>query len=276
MGKSTLLNSLLQEKVAIVTNKPQTTRNLIRGIYTRPHAQIIFIDTPGIHKGQKQLSMQMMKMVDSAMDSDVLLLLVAPHMPRDEEAEIVARLKHKQAILLINKIDTIDKGELLPIIEAYSALGFKEVIPISATKGDNLQNLVDSIVDKLPQGPKYFPGDNLTDADDGFIIAEMVREKALYLLNDEIPHGIAVVVERLLERDNKPIIDIDATIFCEKQSHKGIIIGKQGAMLKEIGSKARADIQRLYESKINLQLWVKVKENWRDSEFFARRLVDNT
>jgi len=279
VGKSTLLNSLLGEKIAIITNKPQTTRNIIRGIMTTQECQIVFVDTPGHHKSKDKLSENMVKMSErSVKDGDVVLFVTAPaerhdiHPADTDILEVLANRKSTK-FLLINKIDTITKDRVLAITKAYNDIcTFDETFPISALKGDNLLALKESIFKYLPNGPKYFPDDIMTDASDAFLVGEMIREKALYLLQEEIPHGIAVEIGSLKKREDKDIIDIEATIFCEKNSHKGIIIGKQGAMLKDIGTRARRDIQRLYDEKINLQLWVKIKENWRDSDYFMRNL----
>ena len=276
VGKSTLLNSLLGEKAAIVSNKPQTTRNIIRGVMTTDSSQLVFLDTPGIHKGKHKLSENMLKMAQSsAASADIVLLLISAYSGRAnlESLEIARGLADMKVpvFLLINKIDTIEKGDILPIIEEFSALAnFAEIIPISAIKGENLGLLKEKLPQYLPIGPKYFPDDTVVDAADEFIISEMIREKALHLLSEEIPHGVAVAIERLAQREDKDIIDIEATIYCEKSSHKGIIIGKGGAMLKEIGMRSRADISRIYDAKINLQLWVKVKENWRNQDFYLR------
>ncbi|MCL2854228.1 MAG: GTPase Era [Defluviitaleaceae bacterium] len=277
VGKSTLLNSLLGEKVAIITNKPQTTRNMVRGIITTDEAQIVFVDTPGMHIAKDKLSENMVKMAENSIkNGDVVLFMTAPAEKSDihpADVEILKGLAKVSAakFLLINKVDLVDKGRLLPIMEAYNnACPFDETIPISALKGENLLNLRETIVKYLPAGPKFFPDDMMTDAPDKFIISEMIREKALYLLQEEIPHGIAVEITQLKKREGKEIVDIEATIYCEKNSHKGIIIGKGGAMLKEIGIRSRKDIQRIYEEKVNLQMWVKIKENWRDSDFFMR------
>ena len=279
VGKSTLLNSLLGEKVAIITNKPQTTRNNIRGILNGPDNQIVFIDTPGIHASKTKLGENMVKSAESTVSgADIVLFLTSPPNPgtsriiRPLDAEIAARLsKASKKFLVINKIDTVQKAEILPIVDAYKGLAdFAEIIPISALKGENLADLRDSIIKYLPTGPRYFPEGMVTDASDAFLVAEMIREKALYLLQEEIPHGIAVEILSLKLREDKPIIDIQANIYCEKPSHKGMVIGKQGAMLKNIATRARMDIERIYEEKINLQIWVKVKENWRDSDFFIK------
>ena len=275
VGKSTLLNSFLGEKVAIITNKPQTTRNNIRGILTRSDFQIVFVDTPGIHTPKHKLGKNMVKLAENSMaDGDVVLFVIAPTITNFDKS-IAERLAKSKAVkfLVINKIDTIDKGEILPIVEAYKELcDFAEIIPVSAMKGENLGTLKDNIIKYLPVGPRYFPEGMVTDAADSFIVAEMIREKALYLLQEEIPHGMAVEILSLARREDRPIIDIQANIYCEKSSHKGIIIGKNGAMLKNIATRARLDIERIYDEKINLQLWVKVKERWRDSDFFIRSL----
>ena len=277
VGKSTLLNSIMGEKLAIITNKPQTTRNIVRGIMTTADAQVVFVDTPGMHKAKDKLSENMVKMAENSVrDGDVILFVTAPAEKHDihpgdvEILQNLSKIKSKK-FLVINKIDTIDKGRILPITQAYNdECAFDATFPISALKGENLQLLKENIVAELPNGPQMFPSDMSTDVPDAFIIGELIREKALYMLQEEIPHGIAVEVESLKKREDKEIIDIQATIYCEKKSHKGMIIGKQGAMLKEIGTRSRRDIQRMYEEKINLQLWVKIKENWRDSDFFMR------
>ena len=275
VGKSTLLNSLLGEKVAIITNKPQTTRNNIRGILNLPGAQIVFVDTPGLHSPKDKLGKNMVQLAENSMsDGDLILFVIAPTVHRKdiEIAQNLFKNNPKAAkFLVINKIDTITKPEILPIVDAYKDVGdFQEIIPISAMKGENLTALKENIVKYLPLGPRYFPEDMVTDASDAFIVAEMIREKALYLLQEEIPHGIAVEILSLSRRQDKPIIDIQVNLYCEKPSHKGMIIGKQGAMLKDIATRARMDIQRIYEEKINLQLWVKVKEKWRNSDYFIR------
>lgn len=280
VGKSTLLNSLLGEKVAIITNKPQTTRSNLRGILNNVDCQIVFVDTPGIHAAKNKLGDNMVKSAESVVSgADVILLVTAPNqsgrLVNKLDGEIIQKMgKAKSAtkkILVINKIDTIQKGEILPIVDAYKDLcDFEEIIPISALKGENLSDLRDSIEKYLPEGPRYFPEGMMTDASDAFLVSEMIREKALYMLQEEVPHGVAVEILSMKLREDKPIIDIQANIYCEKASHKGMIIGKQGAMLKSIATRARMDIERIYEEKINLQLWVKVKENWRDSDFYIR------
>ena len=277
VGKSTLLNSIMGEKLAIITNKPQTTRNIVRGIMTTPDAQVVFVDTPGMHKAKDKLSENMVKMAENSVrDGDVILFVTASAEKHDIHPgdtgilEHMAKVKSKK-FLVINKIDTIDKGRILPITQAYNDIcQFDATFPISALKGENLQLLKENIIKELPLGPQMFPADMSTDVPDAFIVGELIREKALYMLQEEIPHGIAVEIESLKKRTDKEIIDIQATIYCEKKSHKGMIIGKQGVMLKEIGTRSRRDIQRMYEEKINLQIWVKIKENWRDSDFFMR------
>jgi len=275
VGKSTLMNSFLGEKVAIITNKPQTTRNNIRGILNLPDAQIVFVDTPGLHAPKHKLGKNMVRLAESSMsDGDVILFVIAPFVHR-ADVEITQNLSKNNPnaakFLVINKIDTVTKPEILPIVDAYKDVcAFDEIIPISAMKGENLTDLRDSILKYLPHGPRYFPENMKTDASDAFIVAEMIREKALYLLQEEIPHGIAVEILSLSTREGKPIIDIQANLYCEKASHKGMIIGKQGIMLKDIATRARLDIERIYDEKINLQLWVKVKEKWRDSDYFVK------
>jgi GTP-binding protein Era len=279
VGKSTLLNSLLGEKIAIITNKPQTTRNIIKGIMTTDESQIIFVDTPGHHRAKDKLSENMVKMSErSVKDGDVVLFVTAPAERHDIHPadlvllEILSK-RRSAKFLVINKIDTVTKDRVYAITKAYNdACAFEETFPVSALKGDNLLALRESIFKYLPTGPKYFPDGIMTDSSDVFLVGEMIREKALYLLQEEIPHGIAVEITTLKKRETGEIIDIEATIYCEKNSHKGIIIGKQGAMLKDIGTRARRDIQRLYDEKINLQLWVKIKENWRDSDYYMRNL----
>ncbi|MCL2396904.1 MAG: GTPase Era [Defluviitaleaceae bacterium] len=279
VGKSTLLNSFLGEKVAIITSKPQTTRNNIRGIISNSESQIVFVDTPGIHAAKTKLGENMVKLAENSVaDADIILLVTAA---RDGgyihkmDMEIVSKLSKSgtsaKKILVINKIDTIDRGEILPMMDAYKELcNFDEIVPISALKGDNLMVLREAITKYLPIGPRYFPEGMVTDASDAFLVAEMIREKALYLLQEEIPHGINVEIMSMKVRPDKPILDIEANIYCDKASHKGMIIGKQGAMLKQIATRARQDIERIYEEKINLQIWVKIKENWRDSDYFIK------
>jgi len=276
VGKSTLMNCILGEKLAIVSNKPQTTRNKITGILTKDDVQMIFIDTPGIHTPKSKLGASMVKMAETAAsDVDVVLFLVEPHeKPSDSERAIAAKLAKSKApvFLIINKIDTVTKAEVLPVIDAYKEIcAFAEIVPISALRAENVDELLSTIKRYLPIGPKYFPEDMITDRPERFIAAEMIREKALYVLQDEVPHGIAVEITAVRPREGQDnLLDMDATIYCERETHKGIIIGKQGATLKEIGTQARRDLQRLFGSKVNLQLWVRVKKNWRDSDFYIK------
>ena len=274
VGKSTLLNRFIGEKVAIVSNKPQTTRNKIQGILTGEDYQIIFIDTPGIHAPKTRLAENMVKTAESAARGvDIILFMIEPKMKANTaDIELAEKLlKAKTPVfLVINKTDTVAKPDLLKVIAAYKEHKFAEIVPMSALKGENADNLMETIVKYLSRGPRYFPDDAYTDKPERFIVAELIREKALFLLQDEIPHGIAVEVTSMKERANRPLIDIEATIYCERDSHKGIVIGKHGTVLKQIGTKARQDVARLLDCEINLQLWVKVKENWRDSDFYIR------
>lgn len=271
VGKSTLMNRLIGTKIAITSPKPQTTRNSIRTVYTDDRGQAVFIDTPGIHKSKNRLSDYMMAAVGSSMkDADLILWLVEPksNIP-DEDRQIAERIKGEgvPVFLVINKIDTVKKPELLKVIDAYKDLcSFKEIIPVSALKNDGLEELMACIFGALPEGPAFYPDDELTDEPMRHIAAEIIREKALLLIDKEIPHGIAVMIDRMEKRQDKDMTDIEATIVCEKESHKGIIIGKKGVMLRDIGMKARPEIERLIGTKVYLQLWVKVKENWRDSD----------
>ncbi|MGN1318774.1 MAG: GTPase Era [Lachnospirales bacterium] len=278
VGKSTLMNALIGEKLSIMSNKPQTTRNKIQTILTKDDFQIVFIDTPGIHKAKSKLGNYMMKSVDSSLnDVDVILYLVEPYEKiKDSDKAIIERLKNTKTpvFLLINKIDTIDKTILYGVIEAYkSQYDFAEYIPISALKNNNIDDILKTICKYLPYGPKYFPDDMITDQPEKQIVSEIIREKALYLLQDEIPHGIAVEVTSMKPRkNNSDLMDIDATLYCERDSHKGIIIGKHGTMLKRIGSSARRDIERFLGSQVNLQLWIKVKKDWRDNDSLLKNL----
>lgn len=271
-GKSTLLNALNGEKLAVVSDKPQTTRNTITGIYTDNEKQIVFLDTPGLHKPKTKLGEFMMKEAESAISAvDVVLLVIEPGHDYDNE-NIIQGLKGIDApvILVINKIDSFEKEGLLEIIAKYSNLfEFAEIIPVSAKNGDGVKLVMEAIVSRLEEGPMYFPEDMITDQPEKQIAAEIVREKALWCLDKEVPHGIAVEISSFKE-NNRGILEIGATIYCEKSSHKGIIIGKNGAMLKKIGSLARRDMERFFDGKIFLELWVKVKEGWRDSDFLLR------
>ena len=268
-GKSTLTNALVGEKVAIVSPKPQTTRNRITAIVNHGDTQFVLLDTPGFHKPKTRLGDYMVNVVrESVSDVDCVLLMVEPvaSLGPQEEA-LIERIKQSgaPAILLINKIDTVDKARLLEVMAVYSAAyDFDAILPISAKTGDGLDELLDELEKYAVEGPHLFPDDMITDQPERQICAELVREKLLKCLDKEIPHGTAVEVTKFSERDNG-IIDLEVTIFCEKDSHKGIIVGKKGAMLKKIGELARLDIEAFMGTKVNLQTWVKVKENWRDS-----------
>ena len=270
VGKSTLTNALVGEKIAIVSNKPQTTRNRISAIVNRGDTQFVLMDTPGFHKPRTRLGDYMVNVVkESVADVDAVMLLVEPiaNIGRQEE-ELIARLKETQvpSILVINKIDTVEKTELLEVIALYSAAhNFDAIIPISAKNGEGLEELMSELDKYAVEGPQLFPDDMISDQPEKQICAELVREKILLCLDKEIPHGTAIEVTKFSERDNG-IIDMDVTIFCEKASHKGIIIGKQGSMLRKIGEMARTDIEAFMGTKVFLQTWVKVKENWRDSQ----------
>ena len=274
VGKSTLTNSLVGEKIAIVSNKPQTTRNRIYGVVNRGDTQYVLLDTPGLHKARNRLGDYMVKVVrESVADVDCVCLLVEPipHVGTPEQV-LIDRIKeeHLPAVLVINKIDTVEKDALLAVMAAYSAAyDFDAIIPISAEKRDGLEELMDQLSQYAAEGPQLFPDGMTTDQPERQIIAEIVREKLLRNLDKEIPHGTAIEVTKFSERDNG-IIDLDVTIYCEKASHKGIIIGKQGAMLKKISSQAREDIERFMGTKVYMVTWVKVKENWRDNLNYIR------
>lgn len=278
VGKSTLMNCLIGQKIAITSNKPQTTRNRIQTVYTSDKGQIVFVDTPGIHKSRNRLGDYMVKVASRSLrEVDVILYLVEPSgYIGAGERQIMEELQKTDTpvILVINKIDTVKKEELLALIDLYrKQMEFAEIVPVSALKADNTNELIKCIMDYLPYGPAFYDEDTVTDQPQRQIAAELIREKALKCLDEEIPHGIAVIIETMKWR--KKIVDIDATIICEKDSHKGIIIGKQGAMLKKIGSEARRDIEEMLESRVNLQLWVKVKKDWRDSDFLLRNFGYN-
>ena len=274
VGKSTLINRLVGEKVAIVSNKPQTTRNRICGVLTRDNTQIVFMDTPGYHKPRTRLGDYMVDVVkESVSDVDAVLLLVEPiaNIGPQEQALLDQMRGGAPVVLVINKIDTVEKDELLGVIATYSAaFDFAAVLPISAKSGDGVEELIAEAMGFAQDGPQLFPDGMVTDQPERQIIAEIIREKLLWCLDKEIPHGTAVEITKFSERDNG-IIDVDATIYCEKASHKGIIIGKQGAMLKKISTMAREDAERFMGTKVYLETWVKVKENWRDSN----RLIQN-
>ena len=273
-GKSTLLNHLVGEKVAIVSNKPQTTRTKILGVYTKPDLQMVLIDTPGIHKPHNKLGQRMEKYVYTAtQDIDVLIYVVDCNIkPQDLELEQAAltglRTSDVPVILAVNKIDTVERLQLLPVLDSLKDLyPFAAIVPISAQKGNNLDDLIATIENYLEEGPKFFPDDVITDQPERQIVSEFIREKTLRLLNKEIPHGIAVEIERMKLKDSGTY-EILAAIYCERQSHKGIIIGKGGEKLKQIGKLARADIERFLGTKVYLELWVRVKEDWRNRENF--------
>ena len=270
VGKSTLLNRLSGQKIAIVSNKPQTTRTAIKGIINREDAQIIFTDTPGIHKPKNKLGEKMAETIDNAVtDVDVILYVIEATDKGIGMANefILNKVKStgKKAILVINKVDIVKKENILELIKLYSAEhNFEAIIPISAREDDGLDVLIEKIVEILPEGPAYYDTEEWTDQTERQIIEETIREKALKLLDDEIPHGIAVEVITMKKREKKNLYDIEVTIYCEKKTHKGIIIGKDGIVLKQIGERAREDIEEMLGSKVNLQLWVKIKEGWRE------------
>lgn len=273
VGKSTLMNAMIGQKIAITSKKPQTTRNRIRTVYTCEEGQIVFLDTPGIHKAKNKLGDYMVNAAEQTLSEvDVILWLVEPSdYIGAGEKHIIEELKKAKTpvILVINKIDTVKKELLLMYIDAYrKELDFAEIVPVSALKRDGLQILIDCIMKYLPYGEPFYDEDTVTDQPVRQIVAELIREKALRCLEEEIPHGIAVTIEQM--KDRKKIMDIEATIVCEKDSHKGIIIGKQGTMLKKIGSLARRDIENLVEKQVNLKLWVRVKKDWRDSDFLLK------
>lgn len=278
VGKSTLMNCLIGQKIAITSDKPQTTRNRIQTVYTSEEGQIIFVDTPGIHKSKNKLGDYMVNVAERTLkEVDVILWLVEPsNFIGAGERHIIEKLSkvNTPVILVINKIDTVKKEELFGFIDTYrKEMDFDEIVPVSALKRDNTRELVKCIMKYLPFGPAFYEEDAITDQPKRQIVAEMIREKALWSLNEEIPHGIAVTIEKMNRKKN--ITNIEATIICEKDSHKGIIIGKQGNMLKKIGSSARRDIENLLENKVNLQLWVKVKKDWRDSDFLLKNFGYN-
>lgn len=275
VGKSTLMNHLIGQKIAITSEKPQTTRNRIQTVYTdETRGQIIFLDTPGIHKAKNKLGEYMVNVAERTLkEVDVILWLVEPttYIGAGEQhiAEILRQVK-TPVILVINKIDTVKKEEILKFIDAYKDIcKFAAIIPVSALRKINTDSVIDEIFKYLPEGPQYYDEDTVTDQPMRQIAAEMIREKALRLLSDEIPHGIAVVIEKMTERKNG-MFDIEATIVCERDSHKGIIIGKGGAMLKKIGTQARMEIENLMDARVNLQIWVKVRKEWRDSELYMK------
>ena len=278
VGKSTLMNRLIGQKIAITSNKPQTTRNRIQTVLTTEEGQIVFLDTPGIHKAKNKLGDYMVNVAQRTVDEvDVILWLVEPtDYIGAGERHIIEQLKKVKTpiILVINKTDTVKKEEILRFIDTYrKELDFQEIVPVSALKGNNTDELVKCIFKYLPYGPAFYDEDTITDQPMRQIVAELIREKALRLLEDEIPHGIAVSIESM--KDKGRVCHIDATIVCERDSHKGIVIGKGGAMLKKIGSQARPEIEDMLEQQVNLQLWVKVKKDWRDSDFLMKNFGYN-
>lgn len=275
VGKSTLMNQLIGQKIAITSHKPQTTRNRIQTVYTDERGQLVFLDTPGIHKAKNKLGEYMVKVAESTLNEvDAVLWLVEPTtFIGAGERHIAEQLKHVKTpvILIINKIDTIKREEVLTVIDTYRKVhDFEEIVPVSALKGENKDTLLEVIFKYMPYGPMFYDEDTVTDQPERQIVAELIREKALKCLDEEIPHGIAVAIDSMKYRKNNKLVDIDATIICERDSHKGIIIGKGGSMLKKIGSAARYEIEHLLECQVNLKLWVKVKKDWRDSDFLMK------
>ena len=269
VGKSTLMNNVVGEKIAIMSDKPQTTRNTIQAVYTDEECQIVFLDTPGIHKPKNKLGEFMVKSATDAFKNVYLVLFVVDDSKKigPGDRKIIEDLRgiKTPVILVLNKIDKLEESELFELMQLYSNEDlFKAIVPISALKGRNVNELLKVIGNYLQEGPKYFPDYMITDQPERVLVSELIREKVLHYLNDEVPHGVAVEVERMKSRQDKDIVDISAVIYCERDSHKGIIIGKNGRKLKGIGKSAREDMELLLGSKINLQLWVKVKENWRN------------
>ena len=273
VGKSTLMNHLIGQKIAITSNKPQTTRNRIQTVLTTEEGQIVFVDTPGIHKAKNKLGEYMVNIAERSLNEvDVVLWLVEPsNFIGAGEKHIIEQLKKVKTpvILVINKIDMVKREEILAFIDTYrKEYDFAEIVPVSARTGDNTDELVKVILNYLPYGPQFYDEDTVTDQPERQIVAELIREKALHCLNEEIPHGIAVAIDQM--KMNKKVCHIDATIICERDSHKGIIIGKQGSMLKKIGTNARYEREKMLDAKVNLKLWVKVKKDWRDSDFLIK------
>ena len=275
VGKSTLMNHLIGQKIAITSNKPQTTRNRIQTVYTCKEGQIVFLDTPGIHRAKNKLGEYMVNAAEKTLrEVDVVLWLVEPtDFIGAGERHIAAQLQKANVpvILIMNKIDTVDKSKIDGFLDGYRGLlDFADMIPVCALRGVNMDRVIRAVMKYLPYGPKYYDDDTVTDQPQRQIAAELIREKALRCLEEEIPHGIAVSIERMTERPSGNIMDIEATIICEKDSHKGIVIGKGGTMLRKIGSQARREIERMLEMQVNLQLWVKVKKDWRDSDYMIK------
>jgi GTP-binding protein Era len=275
VGKSTLMNHLIGQKIAITSNKPQTTRNRIQTVYTSDEGQIVFLDTPGIHKAKNKLGEYMVNVAERTLSEvDVVLWLVEPtDFIGNGEKHIAEQLKRSgvPVILIMNKIDTVSKDKIEGFLDGYRGmLDFADMIPVCALRGVGMEKVIRAIFKYLPYGPKYYDDDTVTDQPQRQIAAELIREKALRCLEEEIPHGIAVSIEKMQERKGGTLMDIEATIICEKDSHKGIIIGKGGTMLRKIGSQARQEIEKMLEMQVNLQLWVKVKKDWRDSDYMIK------
>ena len=274
VGKSTLMNNVVGEKIAIMSDKPQTTRNTIQAVYTDEEAQVVFLDTPGIHKPKNKLGECMVKSATDAFKNVDLVLFVVDESKKigPGDRKIIDDLKNIKTpvVLVLNKIDQLNEEELFDLMKMYNAEGvFEQIVPISALKGRNINELLKVIKSHLEEGPQYFPDYMITDQPERVLVSELIREKVLHYIHDEVPHGVAVEIERMKSRKDKEIVDISAVIYCERDSHKGIIIGKNGRKLKGIGKSARADIELLLGSQANLQLWVKVKENWRNLQNYV-------
>ena len=274
VGKSTLMNNVVGEKIAIMSDKPQTTRNTIQAVYTDEEAQVVFLDTPGIHKPKNKLGEFMVKSATDAFKNVDLVLFVVDESKKigPGDRKIIDDLKNIKTpvVLVLNKIDQLSEEELFDLMKMYNAEGvFEQIVPISALKGRNINELLKVIKSHLEEGPQYFPDYMITDQPERVLVSELIREKVLHYVHDEVPHGVAVEIERMKSRKDKEIVDISAVIYCERDSHKGIIIGKNGRKLKGIGKSARADIELLLGSQANLQLWVKVKENWRNLQNYV-------
>ena len=274
VGKSTLMNNVVGEKIAIMSDKPQTTRNTIQAVYTDEEAQVVFLDTPGIHKPKNKLGEFMVKSATDAFKNVDLVLFVVDESKKigPGDRKIIDDLKNIKTpvVLVLNKIDQLNEEELFDLMKMYNAEGvFEQIVPISALKVRNINELLKVIKSHLEEGPQYFPDYMITDQPERVLVSELIREKVLHYIHDEVPHGVAVEIERMKSRKDKEIVDISAVIYCERDSHKGIIIGKNGRKLKGIGKSARADIELLLGSQANLQLWVKVKENWRNLQNYV-------
>ena len=274
VGKSTLMNNVVGEKIAVMSDKPQTTRNTIQAVYTDEEAQVVFLDTPGIHKPKNKLGEFMVKSATDAFKNVDLVLFVVDESKKigPGDRKIIDDLKNIKTpvVLVLNKIDQLNEEELFDLMKMYNAEGvFEQIVPISALKGRNINELLKVIKSHLEEGPQYFPDYMITDQPERVLVSELIREKVLHYIHDEVPHGVAVEIERMKSRKDKEIVDISAVIYCERDSHKGIIIGKNGRKLKGIGKSARADIELLLGSQANLQLWVKVKENWRNLQNYV-------